>query len=308
MQILEILAPTDGKCRPCINRTGFRGVTIHNTSNWSNGANAIAHAKLLRGAWKNRTTSWNYVVDKDYAVRCVPENEVAWCQGDGNGDGNMKTISIEICDNEDGDIRKATDNAVELTADILARNGVTNINGYLWQHNHWTGKDCPYDIRRNNPYSWEEFCKKVQQKLTPPEPEPTEIQYRVHIQDKGWSKYYNLDQWAGTKHESLRIEAIQFKINNPKINIEAEVHIQDKKDWLVYKNVTNDTIIGTTGESLRLECIKLKVDGGDKYSFQLHIQDYGDTCPTRCDGASSLGSVGQSLRVEAFRMGKNLKK
>lgn len=165
MQIIERLAPTDGNCRPCINRKGFRGVTIHNTSNWSNGANALAHANLLRNGWKNVYTSWHYVVDKDYVVRCVPENEVAWTCGDGNGDGNMKTISIEICDNADGDIRKATDNAVELAADILRRNGITNVSGHLFQHNYWTGKDCPYDIRRGNPYDWNTFVNKVQAKL-----------------------------------------------------------------------------------------------------------------------------------------------
>lgn len=165
MQVIERLAPLDHNCRPGINRRGFRGVTIHNTSNWSNGANALAHANLLRNGWKDVYTSWHYVVDKDYAVRCVPENEVAWCQGDGNGDGNMTTISIEICDNADGDIRKATDNAVELCADILRRNGITNVNGHLFQHNYWTGKDCPYDIRRGNPYDWGTFCNKVQQAL-----------------------------------------------------------------------------------------------------------------------------------------------
>lgn len=165
MQVIERLAPLGHNCRPGINRRGFRGVTIHNTSNWSNGANALAHANLLRNGWKDVYTSWHYVVDKDYAVRCVPENEVAWCQGDGNGDGNMTTISIEICDNADGDIRQATDNAVILTADILRRNGITNVNGHLFQHNNWTGKDCPYDIRRGNPYDWGTFVSKVQQAL-----------------------------------------------------------------------------------------------------------------------------------------------
>lgn len=165
MQIIERLAPTDGNCRPCINRTGFRGVTIHNTSNYSNGANAISHANLLRNGWKYVYTSWHYVVDENYAVRCVPENEVAWCQGDGNGDGNMKTISIEICDNADGNIRQATDNAVMLTADILKRNGITNVYGHIFQHNYWTGKDCPFDIRRGNPYDWDTFVSKVQYEL-----------------------------------------------------------------------------------------------------------------------------------------------
>lgn len=166
MEIIEILAPLGYKCRPGISRTGFRGITVHNTSNWNKGANALAHANLLRGSWKNVTTSWHYVIDKDRAVRCIPENEVAWCAGDGNGNGNMKTINIEICDNSDGNITKATDNAVELCAQILKRHGVKNAKGYLFQHNHWTGKDCPYDIRRGNPYNWDTFVNKVQARLS----------------------------------------------------------------------------------------------------------------------------------------------
>lgn len=77
----------------------------------------------------------------------------------------MKTISIEICDNADGNIRQATDNAAILAADILRRNGITNVSGHLFQHNYWTGKDCPYDIRRGNPYNWDTFVSKVQQAL-----------------------------------------------------------------------------------------------------------------------------------------------
>lgn len=165
MKIIERLAPLGYKCRPGISRTGFRGITVHNTSNWSNGANAIAHANLLRNGWKNVTTSWHYVIDKDFAVRCIPENEVAWCAGDGNGDGNMKTINIEICDNADGDILQATDNAAELCANILKRYGITNAREHLFQHNHWTGKDCPYDIRRGNPYNWDTFVNKVQAQI-----------------------------------------------------------------------------------------------------------------------------------------------
>ena len=173
-QVIERLAPLGYNCRPGIGRTGFLGVTIHNTSNWSNGANALAHANLLRGSWKSKYVSWHYVVDKDYAVRCIPENETAWCAGDGaNGNGNRKTINIEICDNADGDIRKATDNAVELVADILKRNGVTTASDHLFQHNHWTGKDCPYDIRRGNPYDWNTFVAKVQEKLGGVTPTPS---------------------------------------------------------------------------------------------------------------------------------------
>ena len=99
MEIIEKLAPVGSPCRPGIPLLGFVGVTVHNTSNHSNGANAIAHGNYLRGSGKNKQVSWHYVIDKDRAVRCIPENETAWCSGDGNGNGNRKTINIEICDN-----------------------------------------------------------------------------------------------------------------------------------------------------------------------------------------------------------------
>lgn len=165
MKVIERLAPTDGYGRTGGPLWGFRGITVHNTSNWSKGADAMAHANLLRNGWKYKYISWHYVIDENYAIRCVPENETAWCAGDGNGDGNRKTINIEICDNADGDIFRATENAAQLCADILKRRGITNASKYLFQHNNWTGKDCPWDIRRNNPYDWNTFVNSVQRKL-----------------------------------------------------------------------------------------------------------------------------------------------
>lgn len=165
MQIIEMLAPLGYPCRSGKQRTGFRGITIHNTSNYSNGAGALNHAKYLQNSGKNNYVSWHYVVDKDYAIRCIPENEIAWCAGDGMGDGNAKTINIEICDNPDGNIKQATDNAVDLCVNIFKRYGITDARNHLFQHYNWTRKDCPYDIRRGNPYDWNTFVNKVQEKL-----------------------------------------------------------------------------------------------------------------------------------------------
>ena len=54
MQVIEMLAPLGHNCRCGESLWGFRGITVHNTSNWSNGANAIEHANLLRGGWKDK--------------------------------------------------------------------------------------------------------------------------------------------------------------------------------------------------------------------------------------------------------------
>ena len=144
----------------------FRGVTIHNVDNESNGADADANARYQANTpnyttSSGGTSSWHYTVDEKEIVRSIPENEVAYhC---GKNDGNNTTVSIEICDNADGDILKATDNAAELAADILKRHGQTSaISGQnLFQHYDWSGKNCPSKIRAGRPYNWDTFVKKV---------------------------------------------------------------------------------------------------------------------------------------------------
>ena len=164
----KLIPPAYKNARPGIMRTGFRGITYHETDNTSKGSNAMAHANLLYNGWKDangviRSTSWHYCVDSGGATRSVPEAEVAWCQGDGRGDGNMKTISIEICVNSDGDFNIARKNACILGADILFRNGIKNINGYVWQHNSWSGKNCPRNIRAKG--LWNEMLLIIQAEL-----------------------------------------------------------------------------------------------------------------------------------------------
>ena len=138
-----------------------------------------------------------------------------------------------------------------------------------------------------------------------PQPESKDLTYRSWVQDKKWTDWAKLGEWTGSKHESKRLEALQIDPKDNEVYVEAHI---EKDGWKDYGKITKDTIIGTQGQSKRLECLKMKIckDGKilKEYNFQLHIEKYGDTCPTRCDGTSTLGSVGQSLRVESFRIFK----
>lgn len=136
------------------------GVTIHNTDNDGSGANAKAHANLLKNTWKNKQQSWHFAVDEDGAYQSIPTDEVAWHAGDGGtGKGNTQTVAIEICMNSDGDLEKATDNAAELAAQVLKEKGLSADD--LYQHHDWSGKNCPSQIRAGKPYSWSTFKDKV---------------------------------------------------------------------------------------------------------------------------------------------------
>lgn len=152
-------------------RLGMRGVTIHQTGNPSKGAGAVNHAAYLQNSGKNIQASWHYCVDDHVITQSIPENEIAWHAGDGYGDGNYKTIAIEICINSDGNMRKACDNAAELAADILKRYGLGT--EHLFQHHDWSGKNCPAQLRSGIPYDWKTFQDKVDGYLKRiPQPSP----------------------------------------------------------------------------------------------------------------------------------------
>lgn len=196
VEIKERLAPVSA-ARSGRKRSGFKGVTIHETANYRRSADAQSHATYMQGAGKYSQVSAHYYVDDCGAVRTLPEEEVAWHAGDGTktGGGNMGTVAIEICENwgylppeyagYQSNVKpvgqateteksaamerfaKAVDNAAQLSAEILHRNGVKDAAGYVWQHNHWSPykKDCPHNLRKDLPVGWETFKAKAQARL-----------------------------------------------------------------------------------------------------------------------------------------------
>jgi N-acetylmuramoyl-L-alanine amidase len=135
-------------------------VTIHNTGNASKGAGAKSHAAYVKGdAAANLPVSWHYTVDEKDIYQHLPDSEDAFHAGDGAGDGNRKSIGIEICMNSDGDLLKATDKAAELTAFLCGKYNIPVEN--VVQHQKWSGKNCPQLIRNGKPYNWNAFLSKV---------------------------------------------------------------------------------------------------------------------------------------------------
>ena len=136
-------------------------ITIHNTANTGVGSDAENHAIYMQGSGKNSTASYHYVVDDKEIYRLLPDSEVAWHAGDGEtGIGNRQSLAIEICENADGNLLNATNNAVELTAYLMKRYSIPLTN--VVQHNYWSGKNCPNRIRKGEPYNWQTFLNNVQ--------------------------------------------------------------------------------------------------------------------------------------------------
>ena len=156
-----------------INRPGIKNtckyITVHNTDNYTNYANAKAHANYLR--YTDEKKSWHLTVDDTSIYRHLPDEECGYHTGDGfaTQSGNRNSIGIEICVNRDGDLVKATDNAIRLIRMLMAKHNIPIEN--VVQHNNWSGKDCPHELRLGNPYTWETFIDKIKEVEKPMENE-----------------------------------------------------------------------------------------------------------------------------------------
>lgn len=152
MKIIQMLIPQSNKFTRPGTAINPKYITIHETDNPNTGANALAHAKLQQRG-NSRQASWHFTVDSgDTIYQSIPTNEVAWACGDGSGQGNLASISIEICVNTDGDFEQAKKNAAWLVRYLMDKYNISIQN--VVQHNHWSGKNCPRTIRKEG---WEKF-------------------------------------------------------------------------------------------------------------------------------------------------------
>ena len=134
-----------------------RYITIHDTGNTSKGANAEMHARYIANGSKE---TWHYSVDDKEAVQHFSHDTKCWHAGDGRGSGNLHSIGIEICINQDGNYTQAVQNAVELTQHLMKELNIPIT--HVKQHNHWSGKDCPRQLRNGRDgITWNGFIDRV---------------------------------------------------------------------------------------------------------------------------------------------------
>lgn len=135
-------------------------ITIHETANTDRGADAATHGRLQQNGF---SASWHYTVDDKQAVQSYPHSAQCWHAGDGRGDGNLDSIGIEICVNSDGNFKKAVENAANLVKRIMKDENIPLSN--VVQHNHWSGKNCPTNLRNGSRgVSWADFKNMVKGK------------------------------------------------------------------------------------------------------------------------------------------------
>ena len=133
-------------------------VVIHETDNWSKGADAKAHATAMKNG--NLAGTVHYYVDSKSIYQTLDHADGAWAVGDGKGKygiTNRNSINIEICVNPETDYYVAVDKAEQLAAQLLKQYGWGT--DHLKRHYDASRKNCPRRIQAEG--RWPEFVKKT---------------------------------------------------------------------------------------------------------------------------------------------------
>lgn len=151
-------------------------VVIHETANPNVGAGAQSHFNYWNTNSSAKSSAHFVVDDKQIIQLGEYENGKCfkmWHVGDNKGHSdiiNDNAIGIEICVNSDGNYAKARQNAIELTAHILKKTGLTV--SAVKRHYDASGKKCPATML-NKPELWADFINQLSVMLVPvPAPVP----------------------------------------------------------------------------------------------------------------------------------------
>ncbi|MCR6854646.1 N-acetylmuramoyl-L-alanine amidase [Paenibacillus jamilae] len=130
-------------------------ITVHNTYNDATAENEVSY--MIRN---DNQVSFHIAVDDKEAVQGIPLERNAWHTGDGNGDGNRKSIGVEICYSLSGGDRyyKAEDNAAIVVAQLMKQYNIPISK--VRTHQSWSGKYCPH--RMLDEGRWNSFIERVQ--------------------------------------------------------------------------------------------------------------------------------------------------
>mgnify|MGYP004519619859 CR=1 FL=1 len=176
---------------------------------------------------------------------------------------------------------------------ISIATGEGDTNTFYTYDQNWNGKQMK-KVAHNYRCFLGVLRAKDQSKITGITPKPS-IQYKVHIENIGWTDWEKAGQVAGTEGEGKRIEAIILNGLNG-LDLSYRVHMENLgwSDW-----VSNGQVAGTTGQSRRIEAIEIK--SNKELEVQEHVQNIG-WMPGSKGNEIHIGTEGKALRLEAFRI------
>lgn len=132
-------------------------LVIHDTSNYSVGANAAAHVKYFNTT--SRKASADFLIDEVgiYQINDY-KRYFTWHCGDGKGKFGIKnsnSVGLEICVNKDGNYQASVNNTIILTVFLMQELGIRLDN--VVRHFDASRKLCPSSMVANNWLKWYRF-------------------------------------------------------------------------------------------------------------------------------------------------------
>lgn len=187
-----LISPTRTKQRPGYKLRGVKKITIHETGNPDDGADAEMHAKLLANNPNWGQASWHFTVDDLEAILHIPLTEVAWHAGDDTGPGNWESLGLEGCVNADGNFWVMRRNLAGLAAHLCRSHALGA--GDIVQHHHWarvghlpTHKHCPERMRGQG--LWPSFVELAARAIAPHKPLDPPTTWRFYALGEGGGHY-----------------------------------------------------------------------------------------------------------------------
>lgn len=127
------------------------------------------------------------------------------------------------------------------------------------------------------------------------------VEYRAHTAKYGWKPMVRDGAMAGTKGESLRLEALEVSTNVSSLSIKTRAYVQGVgwQNW-----VRDGQIAGTTGQSKAVEGFEIKLEGKNSSQYDIwyrvQMQTYGWLGWAK--NGATVGAPGLSRNVEAIEI------
>lgn len=249
MNIIKMISKKN--CYIGQNRPAY--IVIHETDNWSKGADAKAHATAMKNG--NLAGTVHYYVDSKSVYQTLDHSDGAWAVGDGKGKygiTNRNSINIEICVNPETDYYMAVDKTEQLAALLLKQYGWGTDR--LKRHYDASRKHCPRRLMDEG--KWPDFVKKT-------------AAYMKTGQNKNNGKTETDQKKDAQKNSKTAKPATKTPVLTEKISIQLPVIKKDSKGTAVSMlqamlGVTVDGSFGPKTEaSLKTfqKNVKLSADG-----------------------------------------------
>lgn len=214
IKLIRMMCPSNKYSIKCPYEMEADGICVHNTAN-----KASAKAEISYMIGNNNQVSYHYAVDNNMVVQGIEESRNTWHAGDGNGKGNRKKLSIEICYSTNPDVSVFLD-AEKLAAKFIAYKlkekgwGIDRVS----KHQDYSKKYCPH---KTLDLGWQRFLNLIKEELGENNAHEKEKDERNTYTVKVVCDVLNVRNGAGTNN----------KINTQIKKNEVYTIVEEKNGW-----------------------------------------------------------------------------